>query len=108
MHDVDIINKYERLKAVIEDKFSSSEVPTDVQLLYLMADLICERSFPRFTRRYGLIKLDPDFIDVAKSEWLSIENITSFERETCRLWNQYCNEVERNNKFNQITPPQQS
>ena len=105
MHDVNIINKYERLKALIEDKFSNSEIPTDVKFLYLLADLICEKSFPRFARRYGLIRLDPDFIDVAKTEWLSIENITSFEKECCWLWNQYCSEVECNNKFNQIAPP---
>ena len=101
MNEQEIINKYQRITAAIEDRFSNSDIPMDVQIFYLVCELISTQSFRSFHKRYGGIFLDPDFADAGKQEWLSLPPLTDFERESCILWNRYCNQLDRKS----IAPP---
>lgn len=105
MSEFEIVNKYERLTNVIEDKFSGSEIPLDVQMFYLIVSLISLQSFKRFYQRYGAIPIDPDFAEAGKVEWLNLGPLTNFERESCTLWNRHVKEINDNYKPKHLAPP---
>jgi hypothetical protein len=105
MSEYEIVTKYERLTSVIEDKFSGSEIPLEVQMYYLIASLISLQSFKRFYQRYGAIPIDVEFAEVGKIEWLNLGPLTTFESESAGLWNRYVKEINDNYKPKHLAPP---
>lgn len=95
MNRQEITQKYQKLCAYIEDRFSGGDIPMDVQIFYLTCELISLQNFRSFYKRYGGIHLDPDFADVGKQEWLNLPPLTEFERDSCILYNRFVNENDR-------------
>ena len=69
MNETQLITKYQKIMAQIEDRFTAySDIPVDVQMFYLLSSLIALQSFKRFYQRYGAIELDTDFAEAGKVE----------------------------------------